>query len=86
MSRLLIIMLATIGLVLFALANTEHVELSFVVGQTSVRLIFLLMLSFGVGALFALLYQAVAAARGRARKQKARVAVRRVSFEESEAE
>lgn len=84
MMRLLFIMLATIGFVLFALANTEHVELSFIVGQTEIRLIFLLMLSFGVGALAALVHQAVATARLRAQKQRERM--KRIAIEEAEAE
>jgi uncharacterized integral membrane protein len=86
MMRLLFIMLATVGFVLFALANTEHVELSFIVGQTRIRLIFLLMMGFATGGLSALLYQAVVAARGRSRKQKVRLGVRRVEVDEGEAE
>jgi uncharacterized integral membrane protein len=87
MSRLLFIMLATVGLVLFALANTEHVELSFIVGQTRIRLIFLLMMSFTTGGLSAIVYQAVVAARGRrSRKRQTRLVVRRVDVEEGDAE
>ena len=87
MIRLLFIMLATAGLVLFALANTEHVELSFIVGQTRIRLIFLLMMSYTTGALSAAVYQAVVAARGRKPKKPSRsIVVRRLDVDESEAE
>jgi uncharacterized integral membrane protein len=84
--RLFLMMLMTIGLVLFAFFNTERVELSFIVGQTEVRLIFLLMTSFVGGALSGLLYQAAIGARRRARKQRIRVAVKRLALERGDAE
>ena len=82
MMRLFLMMLMTVGLVLFAFSNTERVELSFIVGQTEVRLIFLLMTSFVSGALAGLFLQTVR----RARKQKIRVAVRKLALQRGDAE
>ena len=77
MLRVILIIMATIGLVTFSLANTQRVGLSFVVGETEVRLIFLMMTSFGTGAFIAALYQMVDTARQRAQKNKIRVAAKR---------
>ena len=77
MLRVILIVVATIGVVAFSLANTQRVGLNFVVGGTEVRLIFLMMSSFGGGAFIAMLYQMVETARRRAEKNKIRVAIKR---------
>jgi uncharacterized integral membrane protein len=52
MVRLLFAILATIGLVVFVMVNTHHVSLSFIVGPPiQIRMIFLLVCTFTVGAL-----------------------------------
>ncbi len=77
MLRVILIIVATIGVVTFSLANTQRVGLNFVVGETEVRLIFLMMTSFGGGAFMATLYQMLETARRRAEKNKIRVAIKR---------
>ena len=72
MLRVTVIILATAGFVVFALSNVHRVGLGFVVGQTDVRLIFLLMTSFGVGAFVTVMYQMVESARRRALREKIR--------------
>ena len=86
MMRLVLLMLATIAFVVFALANTERVELSFVIAQTEIRLIFLLVTSFATGALAALFQQTMAGARRRAQRQRIRIAARRAALNQAEAE
>jgi uncharacterized integral membrane protein len=71
--RVVIIVLVTAGFVVFALSNVHRVGLRFVVGETDVRLIFLLMTSFGIGAFVTMMYQMVESARRRAMKRKIRV-------------
>jgi len=77
MLRVAMIVLATMAFVAFALANTERVGLNFVVGQTDVRLIFLLVTSFAMGAFVTTLRQMVESARRRAQRDKMRVGRRR---------
>jgi uncharacterized integral membrane protein len=85
MLRLLFMVSMTVGLVLFAFMNAERVELSFIVGQTEVRLIFLLMTSFVSGALAAVVYRSAMGAR-RARDKRIRVSVKRLTLERGDAE
>jgi len=73
MLRLVVTVLATVLVVAFAMANTHHVELSFVLGApVQVRLVFLLASSFVVGLLTAMFVQLVGSvrARSRARREK----------------
>ena len=50
MSKLALAVLVTIGIVAFSIANSTHVQLSFVVGRpVQIRLIFLLICAFFVG-------------------------------------
>jgi uncharacterized integral membrane protein len=88
MMRLFFLVLATAGIVVFGFSNMEHVEFSFLFGQTEVRLIFLMMTSFAVGALSAAVYRTLADTRRRARERELRVrsAIRRAALEEAEAE
>ncbi len=72
MLRVAIIILATMGFVAFALSNVHRVGLRFVVGETDVRLIFLLMTSFAVGAFVTVMHQMVESARRRALRGKIR--------------
>ena len=72
MLRVTFIILATTSFVVFALSNVHRVGLRFVVGETDVRLIFLLMTSFGVGAFVTVMYQMVESARRRALRGKIR--------------
>ncbi len=51
MFRLFAAILATVSAVVFIMANTHHVRISFVVGSpVQIRLIFLLMITFVAGA------------------------------------
>jgi uncharacterized integral membrane protein len=87
LARLFLMMVATVGFVLFALANTERVEFSFVFGQTQIRLIFLLVTSFATGALGASFVKTMRAlARRRAHKQRIRVVMKRAALRRAEAE
>jgi uncharacterized integral membrane protein len=86
MLRVATIILATVGFVVFALSNVHRVGLRFVVGETDVRLIFLLMTSFIVGAFVTVMYQMVESARRRSPRGKIRVvrtraALNRAPFE-----
>ena len=72
MIRLFLTVLTTIAFVAFALSNTHRVSLSFVVGETEVRLIFLLLVSFAAGVLTILLRTALEDARHRALTKKMR--------------
>jgi uncharacterized integral membrane protein len=73
MLRVATIILATAGFVVFALSNVHRVGLRFVMGETDVRLIFLLMTSFVVGAFVTVMYQMVESARRRSLRGKIRV-------------
>jgi uncharacterized integral membrane protein len=72
MARLFPTILITIALVAFSLSNTHRVQFSFVVGEIDVRLIFLLLVSFGGGVLTILLHTALADAKHRALTRKMR--------------
>jgi uncharacterized integral membrane protein len=80
MLRVAIIILGTMGFVVFALSNTHRVGLSYIVAETEVRLIFLLMTSFAVGAFMTTMYQMVESARRRAERGKIRVARARAAL------
>jgi uncharacterized integral membrane protein len=84
MIRVALIILATMAFVAFALANTQRVGLSFVVGETDVRLIFLLMTSFTVGAFAAILRQMVESARRRAQRNRIRVVRKRATLNQAQ--
>jgi uncharacterized integral membrane protein len=73
MLRVTLLIMATAGFVVFGLSNVHRVGLRFVVGETDVRLIFLLMVSFIVGAFVTVMYQMVESARRRSSKGKIRV-------------
>jgi uncharacterized integral membrane protein len=66
MLRLLFTVLLTGAFVAFAWANTHRVQFSFVVGETDVRLIFLVVASFAGGVLTMLLNAALEDAKHRA--------------------
>jgi uncharacterized integral membrane protein len=72
MLRVTSLVLSTVAFVLFAMSNVHRVGLRFVVGETDVRLIFLLMTSFVVGAFVTVMYQMVESARRRAHMEKLR--------------
>jgi uncharacterized integral membrane protein len=72
MVRLLLTILTTTALVAFGLSNTHRVLLSFVVGETEVRLIFLLLVSFASGVVTILLHTALTDARHRALTRRMR--------------
>jgi uncharacterized integral membrane protein len=72
MVRLFLTILTTITLVAFGMSNTHRVQFSFVVGETEVRLIFLLLVSFAGGVLSILLHTALTEARHRALTRKMR--------------
>jgi uncharacterized integral membrane protein len=71
MSRLLLAAAATITLVLFAMANSHHVELSYIVGEPiRIRLIFLVACAYAAGMATSYFYQLVAQL-GRRRRRAA---------------
>jgi uncharacterized integral membrane protein len=72
MLRVAFIIVATAGFVVFAVSNMHRVGLRFVVGETDVRLIFLLMTSFLVGAFVTVMYQMVESARRRSLQARSR--------------
>jgi uncharacterized integral membrane protein len=74
MLRVAIMILGAMAFVVFALSNTHRVGLSYVVAETDVRLIFLLMTSFAVGAFVTMMQQMLGTARRRARRGRIRVA------------
>jgi uncharacterized integral membrane protein len=87
MGRIALAFLATVLFVSFALSNTHHVELSFVVGRpVEIRLIFLLAISFGSGVIASLFYQLWLDANRRAHQRKARLQLRRAEFGREDAE
>ena len=60
MGQLFLAVVTTIGIVLFAMANTHHVELSYVVGAPiQIRLIFLMAISLITGCTATLLAQMI---------------------------
>jgi uncharacterized integral membrane protein len=81
MLRVTIIILATAAFVVFAFSNVHRVGLRFVVGETDVRLIFLLMTSFAVGAFVTVMHQMVESARRRALRDKLRVVKARAALD-----
>ncbi len=72
MVRLILTILITVSLVAFALSNTQPVPFSFVVGETEVRLILLLLIGFVGGVLTILVHTALKDARQRALTNKIR--------------
>jgi uncharacterized integral membrane protein len=66
MVRLFLTVLTTVVFVAFALSNTNPVPFSFVVGETQVRLILLLLVAFAGGVLTILVNTALKDARDRA--------------------
>jgi uncharacterized integral membrane protein len=72
MIRLVLAILSTVSAVVFVMANTHQVELSFVIGApVRVRLIFLLMLTFMTGVVTAWLWSMIAHVRSHRRVQAA---------------
>lgn len=68
MFRLILAVVATISAVVFVMANTHEVELSFVIGApVQVRLIFLLMLTFLAGLITSWLWGLISQVRWRRR-------------------
>jgi uncharacterized integral membrane protein len=68
MSKLFIYLLASILLVAFAFSNSEHVALSFIFGApVHIRLIFLLLVTFLIGASVPVFYFLLSDARRRRR-------------------
>jgi uncharacterized integral membrane protein len=86
MARLVPIMLMTIVLVAFALSNARRVALNFVVGETEIPLIFLMLTSFAAGATAVLLRSVLKSAERQALKKKLRVEMSRRVHDEVEAE
>ena len=71
MFRLILAIVATVSAVVFVMANTHEVELSFVIGSpVRVRLIFLLMLTFLAGLITSWLWGLIAQVRWRRRVRK----------------
>jgi uncharacterized integral membrane protein len=86
MVRLLLTVLTTIVFVAFALSNTHRVPFSFVFGETEVRLIFLLLVSFVAGVMTILIHSTLEDARRRAMKKEMRVAMSRGAMLQDEVE
>jgi uncharacterized integral membrane protein len=86
MLRVAIIILMTIGFAAFALSNAHSVGLSFVFGETDVRLIFLLMSSYAAGAFATIMYQMVDSASRRSRRGKIRVVRARPALKQAHVE
>jgi uncharacterized integral membrane protein len=72
MLQLLIAVVATIAIILFAMANNHHVELSYVIGEPiRIRMIFLLACVFVAGWATAYFYQLVSQMTRRRRRVRA---------------
>lgn len=86
MAKLIAIFLLTVLLVLFAFANSHDVELSYVIGEPiRIRLVVLLAVAFGAGALTATFYQLFNDLGHRRRIARRRLALRaRDDFAEEE--
>ena len=82
MARLLPIILMTIVVVAFALSNARRVALNFVLGETELPLIVLILTSFAAGGAAVLVYSLLRSAERKALKKKLRVELRRRSFDE----
>jgi len=68
MFRLILAIVATVSAVVFVMANTHQVEISFVLGAPArVRLIFLLMVTFLAGLITSWLWGLIAHVRWRSR-------------------
>jgi uncharacterized integral membrane protein len=86
MLRLVPIVLATVALVVFALSNAQQVALHFVLGQTELPLIFLLVASFAGGAITVFLFSVVSEAERRALEKKMRIRMNRAALSHVEVE
>jgi uncharacterized integral membrane protein len=86
MLRVAFMIMGTMAFVVFALSNTHRVGLSYVVAETDVRLIFLMMTSFAVGAFVTMMHQMVGSARRRAQRGRIRVAKARPALNRAHAE
>jgi uncharacterized integral membrane protein len=81
MARIAAALLATVVFVAFALSNTHHVELSFVVGRPiEIRLIFLLGITFGAGVISTLFFLLFQDASRRAHHKKVRLQLTHADF------
>jgi uncharacterized integral membrane protein len=76
----------TVAFVAFAWSNTHRVALSFVTGETEVRLIFLMLVSFAGGVLTILLNTALKDARHRALTRKIRAKTTQIPLLQDEFE
>ncbi len=72
-ARIVYTILATIACLAFALSNTQHVEVSFVIGEpVETRLIFVLVISFGLGVLTSSYYRMAQDAKRHLKQRKMR--------------
>jgi uncharacterized integral membrane protein len=79
MLQLLVAVMLTVTAVMFAMANTHHIELNFVVGDpVEVRLIFLLLATFMAGSTVSYLHVLLTrVTRGLQRRREKRIVHRR---------
>lgn len=72
MVQLILAAIATVLVVLFAMANNEHVELNYVFGEPiRIRMIFLLACVFMAGMLTSYFYQVISQMNRRRRRMRA---------------
>lgn len=87
MPRILFAFLATALFVAFSIANTQHVELSFVFGSpVEIRLIFLLLIAFGSGVAASTFRRMLHEARERSQTRRIRLRLERRNLERRDAE
>ena len=84
MLQLIVAVVLTVVVVLFAMANSHHVELSYVMGEPiRIRMIFLLAVAFLAGAVSTYLYQIANRVSRRSRRASPEI-VRRSDLEDQE--
>jgi uncharacterized integral membrane protein len=87
MARIVMTIVATAIFVAFSLSNTQHVEVSFVVGRPiEVRLIFLLLITFGSGIVATVFHRLLTDASRRAQHRRIRLQLMRANQQRELAE
>lgn len=85
MLQLIVAVVLTVAVVLFGMANSHHVELSYVMGEPiRIRMIFLLAIAFLTGAVTTYLYQMATRVSRRSRRVSRELVRPSSRYEEAE--
>lgn len=85
MARLIVLMSLTIVAVVFAMSNTQDVQLSLVFGEpVEIRLIVLLVIAYAGGVVSSFFYQTITQLNRRAERRRLRASARQTALAKTE--